>query len=127
MDNAQTAIALLDAARWIWRHEDDDTSYSVNVSYSGLEITSYLSNVEEMASTRKAIGGKWNKDTTEYYFKLKQIISDNLTVVLAVPREAACEPKVVGQETIEVKDYDNCPTKTITRDIVEYDCKPILS
>jgi hypothetical protein len=40
-------------------------------------------------------------------------------------RDEACTKRVVGTETVEVPDPD-APTITIEREVVEWDCKPIL-
>ena len=41
-------------------------------------------------------------------------------------RNEVCERKVVGIETVEVPDPD-APLVTVEREVVEWDCKPILS
>lgn len=44
-------------------------------------------------------------------------------------REAVCTPKVVGQKTVTKKvmpDRDTWDEETVTEDIVEWDCSPIL-
>ncbi len=40
-------------------------------------------------------------------------------------RDEVCERRVVGTETVEVPDPD-APLVTIEREIVEWDCKPLL-
>ena len=41
-------------------------------------------------------------------------------------RDEVCERRVVGVETVEVPDPD-APLVTIEREIVEWDCKPLLA
>lgn len=142
--NEQTALSMVSAAAWLIAHSGDgESTWSVDVkSYDGTVVISQwlydsgdydyesesysISAVDNMVALRKSLGGVWDKVTNDYEFALTQEVAPNVTVKLSVSRKAACELKVVGTETVEVKDYDACPTKTITRDIIEYDCKPIL-
>lgn len=130
------SIALMEAAAWLMHREDwrewrvDIQSYDCTATIQQWIYEDYgddgNSAVENMAAKRRAIGGQWQKETTNYEFALTQSVSDNLTIKLSVSRDAACTPRVVGQETVEVSDYSNCPKKMETRDIVEWDCNPIL-
>ena len=142
MDNKDKALSLIAAASFIGSRPEGEY-YSVSMFSSNVVIESYIgeesdydsdhgeyvttkSAVEVMADLRKAIGGTWDKQTNDYYFTLTREIAPKVTVKLLVARSEACTPKVVGSETVEVKDYDSCPTKTVTKDIVEWDCNPIL-
>jgi len=42
-------------------------------------------------------------------------------------RDAVCVAKVVGTEEVEIPDYSDVPTKKVTRDIVEWECSPLLA
>lgn len=137
----QIALALISAAAWLIQHEDEDWGVGVNrykgtvtiscwvyVGYEypdGEEIE--IPAVDRLAAIRKSLGGKWEKNMDDYELSLSQEVAPNVTVKLSISRSEACEPKVIGTETVEVIDYDQPqPMKTITRDIIEYDCKPIL-
>jgi hypothetical protein len=124
MTNKETATALFTAARFIGRQEDNDWYISVN--YNGVVISRYFYDIGGMTTARRNLGGKWDKVTSEAYFSLVQIIGENVKVELQTARNTACTPRVVGTETVEVKDYSSVPTKTIERDIVEWDCNPVL-
>jgi hypothetical protein len=47
-------------------------------------------------------------------------------VSLFTNRQSVCTARVVGQETVEVTDYESAPVKQVTRDVVEWDCHPLL-
>jgi hypothetical protein len=121
---------MIEAAAWVSARPDSEYwSISVNTykeKNDTIVIDYWCYSVEALNETRKSLGGKWDKEANDYSFDTTKRIGEYVTVKLSVPREEACKPKVIGQETVEVKDYANCPTKTITRDIVEYDCNPIL-
>jgi hypothetical protein len=53
--------------------------------------------------------------------------NNRVSIELCVMRETVCVQKVVGQETVEEKDYSQIPTRTVTRDIVEWECIPLLA
>jgi len=133
LTNTEVAIALCRAAAFIGTHEGD---WSVSIGYDTVELSTWVyetyeggetvSSVDRMAQIRKSIGGKWDKHTTSYDFSLTHSLGDNVSIKLSVSRSAACTPRVVGTETVEIPDYSDVPTKTVTRDVIEYDCNPIL-
>jgi len=49
-----------------------------------------------------------------------------VSATYAAEREQVCTRRVVGTETVEVPDPD-APLVTIERDVVEWDCEPILA
>lgn len=130
MNNQQIAQSLITAAGIIGVLESEE--WVVSIDYNGVTITRYFYDyndnnpVEEMNTVRRTLGGKWDKVTTEYDFTLRKQMGDDVTLQLQTSRKAACTPRVVGTETVEVKDYSNVPTKTVERDVVEWDCNPIL-
>src|SRR4051812_29345606 len=116
------ALALIEAAAWLERH-DGDWSVDVYAYNNTVTISQWVSEqydydtettvsaVDRMAALRREIGGTWDKNTTSYEFSLTHNVTENLMVKLSVSREAACTPRVVGTEEVEVRDYDACPKK----------------
>jgi hypothetical protein len=65
----------------------------------------------------------WN----ETFSVVKQFGGTNAVLYkLSTSREGVCTKKVVGTETVEVVDYSHVPKKQIQRDVVEWECDPIL-
>lgn len=124
MTNQETSLALIIAAAFIGQQETED--WYITVSYDNVVISRYFYDLGDMTAERRRQGGKWDKITTEAYFTLSQSIGDKVKVDLETARNTACTPRVVGTETVEVKDYSAVPSKTVERDIVEWDCNPVL-
>lgn len=83
-----------------------------------------------MARVCKELGGKWDKGivTRTTFHMTRRLGQENgyNRVRVEADRERVCTRKVVGTETVEITDYDNAPTKTVEREIVEWDCPPSL-
>lgn len=78
----------------------------------------------KVAAIRRAVGGKWDKR--------ESATGDQMSFVcegyqIQVDRETVCERRVVGTETVVVPAVEAQPARTETRDLVEWDCVPILS
>jgi hypothetical protein len=78
-----------------------------------------------VAAIRRAVGGKWTKHEraglSEPEMEFKR---DGYSII--VKREAVCVRRVVGTETI-TKPAVSLPERTETREIVEWDCEPVLA
>ena len=85
-----------------------------------------------LTDLRRALGGKFDKEYDDGYFRLKARHGDTRVEFIA-QRDAICERKVVGTETVEVEEYDKellaeVPKVTVTkeREIVEWICPETL-
>lgn len=85
--------------------------------------------VEDMTSKARGFGGRWTKRTDDDYFHLEQEVAPGIVYRLYAMRDQVCEAVVVGQEKVEVTDYEAVklvPKKTVTRDVIEWRCPPSL-
>lgn len=120
---------LIDFSYDTMRKNDPDTAYEdltwadVQVSLTiGITISVFGPNAASlMDKVRRLIGGKWDKQTDSFSYSLTQTVQ-GCKITIQAERELVCTARIVGTETVEVPDYDNMPKKTVTRDIVEYDC-----
>lgn len=74
----------------------------------------------------RAIGGKWSKDFDERDATFEQE-RDGLSLQVIVKREAVCERRVVGTERVTLPAVEAQPERTEVREIVEWDCSPVLA
>lgn len=74
---------------------------------------------------RRALGGEWVKDGLGETFTLEQKHGD-LTLQIMAKRDVVCERRVTGIETVTLPAVEAQPERTETREIVEWDCAPIL-
>jgi hypothetical protein len=80
----------------------------------------------EMRAAAKHLPGRREKRQTSSSFEVSCRFGDLIYLEYNAPRAAVCERVVVGTETVEVTDYENAPTKTEEREIVEWRCEPSL-
>lgn len=79
-----------------------------------------------MQRTCKQMGGKWDKDADSYSFQLSRIVNFHgaeVEVTVSADRDAVCTPRTVGTETRVIPAQ---PERTVTNDVVEWDCPPSL-
>lgn len=69
--------------------------------------------------------GTVTKDATDSFMTIVRTFGA-VSLHLQADRDVVCEAKVVGRETVEVVD-PNAPTITVERDVIEWDCHPILA
>lgn len=93
-------------------------SYGVSMQVYGL-------NKDDLVRAVRAGGVEWRKLHFGSYFELRATFSGEVSIGLNTDREQVCEKRVVGQETVEVPDPD-APKVTVTRDVIEWDCTPLL-
>lgn len=79
-----------------------------------------------MLAVRRAIGGQWEKKPWGDRFDISQQVNDWLTVEVYAHRDVVCTRRVVGTEQFTVPAVEAQPERTETREIVEWDCHPIL-
>lgn len=79
--------------------------------------------VEQCARARRHLGGRWAKDVTDFRMILQ---CEGCPITLEVERSAACTPRVVGTETVNFPAVEAQPARTETRDVIEWECHPLL-
>lgn len=125
------ADKLRNLADWLDAHPsaviDDidfiDSRFSagpVKISWFGFD------SAETLAAAARAIGGRWEKKAGEYLFTLEQEVIPGFVFKLGGNRDRVCTKVVTGQRTVEVPDPD-APLVTVTEDIVEWRCLPLLA
>ena len=80
-----------------------------------------------MAALRRYLVGKWEKETTDYYFMLKQEQPSGLHVQIESNRDAVCTAKVVGKEAVTIPAVEASPARVEVKDVIEWECSPLLS
>lgn len=123
MTEYQDAMAAL--ARIASRDEDiaEFLFKSLHFSYVSGENAAVF--MHKFAQQARREGAKTNKGFGEGDFEITMVFGD-VEFMIFSNRKTVCEARVVGQETVEVPDYSAVPKKTITRDVVEWDCHPLL-
>lgn len=73
------------------------------------------------------IPGTWERD--ELFDDEARWIQQRglITLDVSVKRDLVCERRVVGTETVTIPAVAAQPERTETRDVVEWDCKPLLA
>lgn len=79
-----------------------------------------------VAAIRRAVGGKWNKAETPGIGEPEMTFSRE-GYAITVKREAVCVRRVVGTETVTLPAVEAAPERTVDREVVEWDCEPILT
>lgn len=126
------AAALHAAAEHLLAHPGLPTPY-ITSSFTGKAQISYqLMNTAKddqrrtIAKVARAIGGKWEKSAGYDAFYLTQEF-DLLRVTISAEREQVCTRRVVGTETVTLPAVKAAPERTEEREVVEWDCDPILA
>lgn len=70
--------------------------------------------------------GEMAKKADDRYQDVIRDFGAGIKIAVAVTRSEVCEAVVVGQETVEEADPE-APKITVTRDIIEWKCAPILA
>lgn len=106
----------------LWTSGNVDINWYLHINNRGDEATQR----ESAQQIVRAIGGKWSKyfDDDEANFKQKR---DDFSFHVCVKREAVCTRRVVGTETVTLPAVEAQPERTIEREVVEWDCEPILA
>lgn len=113
---------LRDLADFMEQNSDLDWSYCKP------DISAIVLGGEKVAAFA-AIPGGWDKRVYDHEtggnFELRRKFGPVKFSVIA-PRDDVCERRVVGVETVEIPD-PAAPKVTVEREIVEWDCKPVLA
>ena len=82
----------------------------------------------EVKAVRRAIGGIWGKGGHEQTFYLEQSnVFGYFETTIYSDRKLTCERRVVGIEDVVVDAVEAAPSRTESREIVEWDCGPLLA
>lgn len=79
-----------------------------------------------VAAIRRAVGGKWDKRESTGIVGDAEMLFERDGYSIKVRREAVCTRRVVAVKTI-TKPAISLPERTETREVVEWDCDPILA
>lgn len=74
----------------------------------------------------REIGGKWRKHPWGDRFDFEREYQ-GLNLQICTQREQVCERRVVGVETVTVPAVEAQPERTEERELVEWDCLPVLT
>jgi hypothetical protein len=110
-------MALREVAHWLDAHPECPPS-------QGLSIQISTHTKEDAVALVRALG-KVQKSESGPYLKIARNFGP-VQVWGMVQRAEVCTSRVVGTETVEIAD-PLAPKVTITRDVVEWDCSPLLA
>jgi hypothetical protein len=82
---------------------------------------------EKLAEVARALPGRVEKEQDDSFVRVIKNLPGGVTYRALASRDEVCTRKVVGTETVEVPDYERTPTKKVEREIVEWECEPILA
>lgn len=80
-----------------------------------------------VAAIRRAVGDKWDKRESRTIGDADGLAYEREGYRITVNREAVCTRRVVGTETVTLPAVEAQPERTVEREIVEWDCQPILT
>jgi len=104
------------------------TDYKLQFTWDGTaEVYGYVSDPRKARTVLYEAGAgrrHWAKSYDDYSVTFTAKTETGLKLKLVAPRGNVCKLVETGEiETIEVKDYENVPTKTVTRPVTEWVCK----
>ncbi len=109
---------LREFADWLEEHPD------VRVDTIGIGSTVYGATRDQVVAAARA-GRKFDKHFYGGTFMGTVAFPGGVTYSVSSSREAVCTKRVVGRETVMVPD-PSAPKIAEERDVVEWDCEPIL-
>ncbi|MHB1778110.1 MAG: hypothetical protein ACYCU7_19325 [Acidimicrobiales bacterium] len=107
---------LRQVADWLEAHPE------IQPAYQSIQLATHTA--EDLAAATKALGNVQKSTMGGAYLKVSRKFA-GVDVWAAVVRAEVCTARVVGSETVTVPD-PTAPMVTVTRDVVEWDCHPIL-
>lgn len=122
--NLRAAADLLD------QHPDLPEVYVAAFGYSGrVEINwqSHTTDKADAALVVATIDGAWSRTSLGDELVQWKQHRDGVSLIVTISRELVCERRVVGTETVTIPAVEAQPERTETRDVVEWDCKPLLA
>lgn len=118
-----TEVTICDDLRALADHLENHPDLAEKVSSSILPIQIYCLE-DEFRDMVSQLGGDRTKTFSDRYADVSRSFG-SVVLNLFTGRENVCVARVVGTEEVEVPDPD-APKITITRDIIEWDCNPVL-
>lgn len=80
-----------------------------------------------VAAIRRVVGGKWDKRENTCLSGDPEMVFETDGHMVTVKREAVCIRRVLGTETVTVPAVKAAPERTEEREVVAWDCEPILA
>lgn len=123
--DAQKAVALIAAMA------AENEEFAKEIA-SGLYYVSILGRenpakfMYELAKLARKYGAVTEKRYVDNDFHIDVLLEGMEAFSIFTPRKAVCEARVVGTEEVEVPDFTAVPTKKVQRDVIEWDCHPLL-
>ncbi len=74
----------------------------------------------------RAVGGKWDKKPSGDSFNFEREYR-GLGLEILADREQVCDRRVVGTEDVTIPAVEARPERVEVREIVEWDCSPVLA
>lgn len=81
---------------------------------------------DELATFSRVIGGARRKDASDDFVRVIRDLGGGVAIRVIGDREQVCTRRVVGTETVEVPAVEAQEARTEVREIVEWDCAPVL-
>lgn len=129
-DTITTAARLRAAAALIEQHPDIPAPMVTAYTSGAVELDWFVNHGDDqrvtMQAIRRALGGAWDKTTSAAYFNLTTE-RDGLQLSILADREEVCTRRVVGTEVVTVPAVEAQPERTEVREVVEWDCEPVLA
>lgn len=92
----------------------------------GVDLNVYGEDRDQALGTVRSSSGPWEKRYIGSSFELIRKFSGGCKYSFNISRAAVCDRRVVGTELVEVPD-PNAPKITEEREVVEWDCHPLLT
>lgn len=120
--------ALHSVAYWLEEHPDLRVS-NIEMAEDGHAVITCFSyhTKEDVRELLTHWGpGRVDKHYGQNLLTLTLTPSDEVSVQAFMQRDNVCTARVVGTETLHVEAVEASPARTVERDIVEWDCVPLL-
>lgn len=121
--NTEPDMTLSEALRAVADLLDAQPVLAEHVNAPSLGV--WAETPEEFAELAQALGGQREKFSGEKLLAVKRRFGP-VRVDVCGYHERVCEARVVGTETVEIPAVEASPARTVTRDVVEWVCPPVL-
>lgn len=119
-DTTTTADALRELADLIEEHPD------LKEKVGAMRLLVPVQSADELARFAAMVGGYRHKTDDDNYFGLRRDFCAGVSIEVYGRHESVCTRKVVGTETVELPAVEAQPARTEVREIVEWECPPVL-
>jgi hypothetical protein len=94
--------------------------------YQSLDLSHFVSDLDEMTAARRRVGGRWEKRTFgDSYFALVRDLGGNVAISLNASRAKVCERVQTGVKTVTMPDpalVADLPSVTVEEPVYEWIC-----